>query len=86
MQNKSQHKNDNQLLAYILERICPLRTLKMEFQSFKTSKFIWGSMPPDLLAAHALGTGVIHLVAHVTIKQTIKASILWVLSSNLSLG
>ena len=32
-------------LENILDRICPLGTLEMAFQTTKISKFFWGSMP-----------------------------------------
>ena len=35
--NKNKHKNDNWFRENILDRICPLRTLEMAFQSTKIS-------------------------------------------------
>ena len=34
-------------LENILDRICPLRTLEIAFQTDQDFKILWGSMPPD---------------------------------------
>ena len=48
--NKNKHKNGNWFRQH-LDRICPLRTLEMAFQSTKISKFSGGACPQTPLVA-----------------------------------
>ena len=46
-------------LENILDRICPLRTLEMAFQSTKISKFSGGACPQTPLVAGPLSASLI---------------------------
>ena len=58
--NKNKHKNDNWFRENILDRICPLRTLEMAFQSTKISKFSGGACPQTPLVVGPFTARLIH--------------------------
>ena len=56
--NKNKHTNENWVRQH-LDRICPLRTLEMAFQSVKISKFSGGACPQTPLVAAPFSANLI---------------------------
>ena len=56
--NKNKHTNENWVRQH-LDRICPLRTLEMAFQSVKISKFSGGACPQTPLVAAPFSASLI---------------------------